>query len=246
MRLERWVATDSSSTWRSITDDPANGGQIEQAEGPSTVSSYDASGNVVYERTKPGTWKCLDHSTATDDVNAVSRALAGGANDRGQTSVDGQTVERFDFGSRESNGQACSYYATLQDLRPVALDCTNLLGHPWLSSHTIYEWLDPTPANNALLSLEAQHPSAQVDRAPLGECVMGQKYFGPTRSAVQGSHQAAPRRPRSTSQTATKGAPFRATPEDHPRAHTVRTPTRASASPGGNPRGRSCARIAWI
>jgi hypothetical protein len=161
--------------------DPANGGPIEQAESPTTVSSYDAGGAVIYERTKPANWKAADHSMAIDDMNVVRRALAGASvRDPGATTLDGQTVERFDFGSRDTNGQACSYYATASDLRPVALDCTNLLGHPWLSSHTSYEWLDPTPANSALLTLEAVHPDARVDSAPLGECVQGRDYFGPT------------------------------------------------------------------
>jgi hypothetical protein len=181
VREESWFDAANAETWRKITDDPADGGRVEIAEQPGLQLSYDAAGGVVYERTNPGNWKGSDTSEAVEDLQSIRRALTfGGATDVGPASIAGQPVERFDFGSRDTNGQACSYYATRDDLRPVALDCTNLLGHPWLTSHVSYEWLGATAANLDLLSLTAQHPEARVDRAPLGECIDGQDYFGHT------------------------------------------------------------------
>jgi hypothetical protein len=180
VRQELWSLSNDPSVWRSLTDDPATGGRVEQAEDPGEVSSYSAGDNVIYQRTKPSNWKPLQNSAAESDLNAVRVALAySNAKDAGPTTMNGQAVERFDFGSRETNGQTCSYYATREDLRPVAIDCTNLIGHPWLSSHKTFEWLDQTPTNNAFLSLPTQHPNAQIDRAPLGVCEQGHDYFGP-------------------------------------------------------------------
>lgn len=180
VRAEQWNSSSDPSTWRSVTDDPANVGIVESAERPGFVSSYDAANGVIYDRAEPANWKGSDLSMAEQDLNAVRIALAhSSVKDMGATTIDGQAVERFDYGSRESNGQACSYYATSSDLRPVSLDCTNLLGHPWLTSHETYEWLAPTPANAALMSLSAQDPDARIDAAPMTSCDHELAYFGP-------------------------------------------------------------------
>jgi hypothetical protein len=87
-------------------------------------------------------------------------------------------LERYDLGGPATE-QTCSYDVAGPELVPVASDCTNLLGHPWLTGHSTYAFLDETPANEALLSLEAQHPGARVDRAALTSCDREPSYSGP-------------------------------------------------------------------
>jgi hypothetical protein len=180
VREEHWYGWGSLSGDRSIVDDPANGGVVETADSDGLYSSYDAASNVIYERTAATPDLADgDRLMVQQDLYAVRRALAfSDAHDAGPVTVGGQALERYDFGGPASE-QTCSYDVTRPDLVPVMSDCTNLLGHPWLAAHSTYAFLDETSANEALLSLEAQHPGARVDRAALTSCDQEPIYFGP-------------------------------------------------------------------
>jgi hypothetical protein len=143
-------------------------------------SAFDATSGVIYERTLPANAINLDPTRPSEDLAMVRRALVlPGARDMGGATIAGQPVERFEYGSRETNGQRCTYYATRGDYVPVAVECVNLVGGPWLRARITYEFLARTPANDALLSLRAQHPGARVNRAPIAYCDQEPHYFGP-------------------------------------------------------------------
>ena len=179
VRDELWTASGDPAGSREVIDNPAYGGIIERADARGVSSTFDASNGVIYERALPANFINLDPSRPSQELGTVRRLLAlSDARDMGTATIDGQTVERFDYGSRETNGQNCSYYATRGDYVPVAVDCLNLFGHPWLRAHTSYEFLPRTAANDALLSLRAQHPGAAVDRAPIADCDQEPHYFG--------------------------------------------------------------------
>jgi hypothetical protein len=180
VRDELWTASGEPLGSRVVIDNPAYGGVIERAEAEGVSSSFDATSGVIYERTLPANWVNLDATRVPEDLTFVRRALEHQtARDMGPTTLDGQPVQRFDYGSRETTGQSCSYYATREDYVPVAVDCTNLLRHPWLHARITYDFRERTAANDALLSIRAQHPGAAVDRAPITDCDLEPHYYGP-------------------------------------------------------------------
>jgi hypothetical protein len=181
VRDELWTASGDPGGSREVISNPAYGGVIERADAQGVTSAYDPVAGVIYERTLPANAINLDPARVSEDLAFAHRALASGsATDAGHAVLDGRPVERFDYGSRASNGQACSYYATRDDYVPVAVDCTALVKAPWGTHARItYEFLARTPANDALLSLRAQHPGATVDRAPIAHCDQEPHYFGP-------------------------------------------------------------------
>jgi hypothetical protein len=180
VRDELWTASSEPLAYREVIDDPINGGLMERAEAPGLSSAFDASDGTIYERTLPADAINLDPTGVTDDLSFVRRVLANGyATDMGATVLDGKPVERFEYGSRDTNGQKCSYYATREDYVPVAVDCVNLIGHPWLRASISYEFLGRTADSNALLSISAQHPGAPIDRAPITYCDQEPHYYGP-------------------------------------------------------------------
>jgi predicted RNA methylase len=179
VRDELWTASGDPLGSRVVIDNPAYGGRIERSDAQGVSSAFDASDGVIYERTLPANFINLDATRPSEDLGFVRRALAASnARDMGPTTLAGQPVERFDYGSRETTGQRCSYYATRGDYIPVAVDCVNLIG-PALRAHISYEFLPRTDANDALLSLRAEHPGAAIDRAPITHCDQEPHYFGP-------------------------------------------------------------------
>jgi hypothetical protein len=178
-RDEIWTASGEPLGYREIVDNPVYGGIIERADAPGVSSTFDAASGVIYERTLPPDFINLDPTRPSEDLVMVRRALTySGARDKGPVIYEGRTLQRFDFGSRESNGQRCSYYATREEYVPVAVDCVNLVGSPWVRAHIAYEFLERSEANDALLSIRAQHPGAAVDRAPITDCDREPHYYG--------------------------------------------------------------------
>jgi hypothetical protein len=163
-RTELWGATSPPYARRSIIRDD-DGTMIEQGASGDTMTQYDPDG-VVYVRTLAGgTAEGTHPADFAASADQIRGYLAdGSARDVGEVSVGGTRLHRFVVSPAE--GGTCTYDAQPDTYYGVAMTC---LGLPTGSLAERWEYL-PRSANEALLSVAAQHPDARVDRAPMRPC----------------------------------------------------------------------------
>jgi hypothetical protein len=129
-----------------------SGGQrVESAADGTTFSEYDASTNTIYRRadsTSP---------TLMDPIETVRAALVNGtAHVAGTVTIDGQSLYKIEL----PNGVVG--YFDRADYQPVYLDNPQRDGSVVRTRVVTYQELPTTSANEALLSITAQHPRASV------------------------------------------------------------------------------------
>jgi hypothetical protein len=165
-RTELWGATSPPFAQRSILQGDANDGPpIEQGATGNAVTQFDPAG-IVYVRTAAG--GIAEGTKATDlaaDAERVKTFLReGDARDEGERNVGGRVVHRFVV--TPPGGGTCIYDVEPATFYGRSLTCTGL---PSGSLSEQWEYL-PRQGHERLLSVVAQHPSAKIDRAPLGAC----------------------------------------------------------------------------
>jgi hypothetical protein len=163
-RTELWGATSPPYARRSILQGP-DGPAIEQGARGNEVTQYDPQG-VVYVRTiAGGTAEGTGPADFAARAEAVRRYLRqGNAQDQGEVTIDGRALHRFVL--TPDGGGECVYDVEPSAYYAVSLACT---GMPTGSTSEHWEYL-PRQGHADLLSVAAQHPSARIDRAPMGEC----------------------------------------------------------------------------
>ncbi len=163
-KTELWGATSAPFARRSIIQGP-DGPAIEQGARGDEVTQYDPAG-VVYVRTRVG--GTAEGTHAADFAAGAERVKTwlreGNARDTGEVTSGGRTVHRFVVSP--AGGGSCVYDVQPETFYGLSLTCTGgrdgAIAESWA-----YLARD---GNERLLSVEAQHPSATVDRAPMGEC----------------------------------------------------------------------------
>jgi hypothetical protein len=163
-RTELWGASSPPYARRSILQG-AEGPAIEQGARGNEVTQYDPQG-VVYVRTiAGGTAEGTRPADFAARAEAVRRYLRqGDAQDQGEVTIDGRTLQRFVL--TPDGGGECVYDVEPSSFYAVSLFCTGMRAG---STSEHWEYL-PRRGNEDLLSVAAQHPSARIDRAPMGEC----------------------------------------------------------------------------
>jgi hypothetical protein len=117
-----------------------------------TESDYDPATNTIYEHPNP-----VSQSPFADPVEKIRQELASGqAHVNGTVVTDGASLHEVDL----PDGTV-GYFDTRTDaLRYVDVPQVGRL------RVVVYEYLPMTPANQALLSVTAQHPNARIDTNP--------------------------------------------------------------------------------
>lgn len=156
---EFWQLSDPPYTGRVIK------GGVESGFSGDTMATYDPTSNTIQEQTY--------QSQPFDDPVAQLRQLLndGDAQIVGTTTIDGQAVYEIQAHSTDNmlfNGTIYvdqnTYQPVVAKIQQNSYDC----GHatPCSGLETIhfvaYEYLPDTPANQALVSITAQHPDARV------------------------------------------------------------------------------------
>jgi hypothetical protein len=143
---EVWRQTAPPYAGRAIKD------QEEFSINGTTESDYDPATNTIYEHRNP-----VSHRPFTDPVAKIRQELASGqAQVNGTVVIDGASLYEVDMPEGE-----VGYF----DTRTYALRYVDVPQVGRLHV-VVYEDLPMTPANQALLSVTAQHPSARIDTNP--------------------------------------------------------------------------------
>jgi hypothetical protein len=148
---EVWRQTAPPYSGRAIKD------QEEFSNNDTTESDYDPATNTIYEHpdsSSPAT-------PFTDPVAKIRKELASGqAQVDGTVVIDGAALYKVDMpkgmvGYFDTRNYAVRY-----------VDVPQQDGTVLRLRVVVYEYLPMTPANQALLSVAAQHPSARIDTNP--------------------------------------------------------------------------------
>jgi hypothetical protein len=152
--VEWWQETSAPHALRLIKGPVGHEG--EGGSNGTTAFQYDAATNTIYQRPEAGV------PSLVDPVETVRAALSDGtAQIAGTVTIDGRTLYKVVL----PNGVVGYFDRT--DYRPVFIDNPQGGGGVVRTTVTAYEELPPTPANEQLLNIAAQHPGARVvDGAP--------------------------------------------------------------------------------
>lgn len=171
-RFEVWAATSPPYARRWIMK--RNGAPpIEQGAHGNEFTQFDPDG-VVYVRTLQGGVAEGTHPPdLAPDREEVKRMLRDwNAREVGEVTIDGERIRRFVMSGSSASlrrappaAETCIYDVQADTFFAVRLTC----GGPAGSDFQRWEYL-PRAGNERLLSVEAQHPAARLDRAPVGEC----------------------------------------------------------------------------
>jgi hypothetical protein len=150
---ETWQETSSPYASRGLKGEPGHQGEF--ADNGTTSFAYDPSTNTVHEQPDSS------RPTFTDPVSQVREELASGrAEVTGTVTIGGLRLYEI----------ALPYglvgYFDMGDYRPRYLDDPQRDGSVVRLRVAAYEYLAMTPANRALLSVTAQHPSARIVTGP--------------------------------------------------------------------------------
>ena len=155
---ETWQETNAPYPGFVRNGIPAIGGWVNPPEFASigtTGFHYDPATNTISERpdsARPG---------FRDDVSLIRQELAHGqARVAGTVVIDGTLVRRIDL----PQGQVA--YFDNNSYQPRYLDVPQSDGSTLRLRVAVYEYLPMTPANRALLSMTARHPTARVVVTP--------------------------------------------------------------------------------
>jgi hypothetical protein len=141
---EVWRQTASPYAGRAIKD------REEFSNNGTTESDYDPATNTIYEHPAPAT-------PFTDPVANIRKELASGqAQVDGTVVIDGAALYKVDM----PKGMVGYFDTRNYALRYVDVPQVGRL------RVVVYEYLPMTPADQALLSVAAQHPSARIDTNP--------------------------------------------------------------------------------
>jgi hypothetical protein len=147
---EVWRQTDPPYAGRGIKD------QQEFSNNGTTYSEYDPATNTIYEQPDPS-----PPSAPNDPVAQVRQELASGqAQVTGTVVIDGASLYRIDL-PRGFVG-----YFDTSNYAPRYVDAPMGDGTVVRFRVEVYEYLPMTSANQALLSVTAQHPGARIDTNP--------------------------------------------------------------------------------
>jgi hypothetical protein len=146
---EAWQETSPPYASRGLKGEP--GRQGEFADDGTTSFEYDPATNTVYKQSDSS------RPTFADPVSQVRQELARGqAQETGTVTIGGVWLYRIEL----PHGLV-GYFDTT-DYVPRYLDDPQRDGSVVRLRVAAYEYLAMTPANRALLSITAQHPSARV------------------------------------------------------------------------------------
>jgi len=172
-RDDRGVIVERAELWGTTTPPFArrwilragDGEPIEQGARADEYTQYDPAG-IVYVRTLDGgiAEGTRPADFAADAARLKSYLRDGHARDAGEVTVDGTIRRRFVI--TPPGGGTCTYDVQPQTFVGVSLTCA---GTPSGRTDQTWEYL-PRAGNERLLSVTGQHPSARVDRAPIGPC----------------------------------------------------------------------------
>jgi hypothetical protein len=150
---EWWQQTSSPYASRGMKGPIGHLGEF--ADNGTTSYLYDASTNTIYERPNSAA------PTFTDPVSLLRQQLANGqATVTGTTTISGQPL----YGIRLASG--ITTYVDKGSYIPRYIDSPQRNGSNLRFTVVSYEYLPSTPQNTQLLSITAQHPSANIDTNP--------------------------------------------------------------------------------
>jgi hypothetical protein len=157
---EWWQETDAPYAMRLIKEVSSqqvdakgnSGGQrVESAADGITFSEYDAGTNTIYQRAD------ATSPTLMDPIETVRASLANGtAHVAGTVTIDGRSLYKIEL------PDGVVGYFDRADYQPVYLDNPQRDGSTVRTRVVTYQELPTTSANEALLSITAQHPRASV------------------------------------------------------------------------------------
>jgi hypothetical protein len=150
--------TVTGETWQQTSPPFASRGMKGQVghlgefgDNGTTTFEYDPATNTIYEQPDSSP------PTFADPVSHVRQELASGeAQVAGVVTIGGTVLRKIDLPHGEVG------YFRASDYRPVYLDDPQRDGSIVRLRVVAYEYLPMTPANQALLSVTAEHPRAQI------------------------------------------------------------------------------------
>jgi hypothetical protein len=173
-REETWRQTSSPYARRELTTPPTPVRNETATAGDRPAQLYEPATDSIYTN-PPETAPALGTPMPATDGDPLAEQMAhflrsGDAHAVSRSSADGRAVIRFAYTNPLPEGGAVkwSYVVDADSYRPLRLTATSPDGSRVETDFDAYQALEPTETTKALLSLNAQHPDATVDRTEAG------------------------------------------------------------------------------
>jgi hypothetical protein len=173
-REETWRQTSRPFARRAITTRHGRPGIETSTVGDRPTQLYERARNTIYTN-PPDAGPALGTPMPATDGDPLAQQMAqllrsGHARAVTRSTAGGRAVIRFAYIDAVPGGGAVkwSYVVDADSYRPVRLTATSADGSRVETRFDTYQTLEPTEANQGLLSLSAQHPGAAVDATEAG------------------------------------------------------------------------------